>query len=135
MILVWGNLAGHYSDKMVQWLFAHGIMPLYTPLGGSWLNMTESMQPILVRRALSGQSPQTQEQLIAWLEETVAGWNQDSTPFVWNGKRQERRKRAWLKRLAGSGAAIRSYASSMQIDPLSGALPCASPVPRRKNIK
>ncbi len=111
MLLIWDNLAGHRNFKMVEWLFQHGIMPLYTPLGGSWLNMAESMQRILVRRALSGQYPQTQEQIIDWLEETVAGWNQDSTPFVWNGKRRERRKRARLKRLAGSGAAIRSYAS------------------------
>ena len=28
MILVWDNLAGHRSDTMVSWLFAHGIMPL-----------------------------------------------------------------------------------------------------------
>lgn len=111
MILVWDNLAGHRSDQMVSWLFAHGIMPLYTPLGGSWLNMAESMQRILVRRALSGQYPQTPQQIIDWLEQTVAGWNQDPTPFVWNGKRRERRQRARLKRLAGSGAAIRSYAS------------------------
>lgn len=111
MILVWDNLAGHHSDKMVSWLFAHGIMPLYTPLGGSWLNMAESVQRILVRRALSGQYPQTQEQIIEWLEQTVAGWNQDPTPFVWNGKRRERRQRARLKRLAGSGAAVPTYAS------------------------
>jgi hypothetical protein len=34
-ILVWNNLAGYHSDEMVSWLFAHGIMPLYMPLGGS----------------------------------------------------------------------------------------------------
>jgi transposase len=111
MILVWENLAGHHSDQMGEWLFAHGIMPLYTPLGGSWLKRAESMQRILVRRALSGQSPQTQEQIIDWLEQTGAGWNQAPTPFVWNGKRRERRQRARLKRLAGSGAAVLAYAS------------------------
>jgi hypothetical protein len=26
----------------VLWLVAHGIMPLYTPLSGSWLNMAEA---------------------------------------------------------------------------------------------
>ena|SRR5690348_4749719 len=108
---LWGNLAGHRNDAMVCWLFQHGIMPLYTPIGGSWLNMAESVQRIIVRRALCGQYPQTQEQIIEWLEQTVAGRNQEPTPFVWNGKRRERRKRAQLKRLAGSGAAIRSYAS------------------------
>lgn len=41
MLLVLDNLAGHKTPSFVRWLFAHGIMPLYTPLGGSWLNMTE----------------------------------------------------------------------------------------------
>jgi hypothetical protein len=111
MILVWDNLAGHRNDQMVSWLFQHGIMPLYTPLSGSWLNMAESVQRIIVRRALSGQYPQTQAQIIEWLEQTVAGWNQEPTPFVWNGKRRERRQRARLKRLAGSGAAALANAS------------------------
>jgi len=111
MILVWDNLAGHHSDAIVRWLFKHGIMPLYTPLSGSWLNMAESMQRILVRRALSGQYPQSPQEIIDWLEQTVAGWNEDPTPFVWHGKRRERRQRARLKRLAGSGAAVLAYAS------------------------
>jgi hypothetical protein len=88
------------------------VLLLYTPLGGSWLNMAESMQRILVRRALSGQDPHTPQQIIDWLEQTVAGWHQDPAPFVWNGKRRERRQRARLKRLAGSGAAVLAYASS-----------------------
>jgi hypothetical protein len=33
-------------------------MVLYTPLGASWLNMTESMQRILKRRALEGHYPE-----------------------------------------------------------------------------
>lgn len=111
MILVWDNLAGHHTHEMVQWLFEHGIMPLYTPLSGSWLNMAESMQRILVRRALCGQYPQSPQEIIDWLEQTAAGWNQDPTPFVWNGKRRERRQRARLKRVAGSGAAVLAYAS------------------------
>jgi transposase len=77
MILVWDNLAGHRNYQMREWLFQHGIMPLYTPLSGSWLNMAESVQRIIVRRALSGKSPQTQAQIIEWLEQTVDGWNQN----------------------------------------------------------
>ncbi len=38
-------------------------MPLYTPLGGSWLNMAESMQPILFQRGLVGQDPEQQLKL------------------------------------------------------------------------
>ncbi len=93
---------------MVRWLLHHGILPLYTPLSGSWLNMAESLQRILHRRALAGQHPQTAHQLIAWLEQTVAGWNQHPTPFVWDGKRRRRRERARMRRhaLGGSGAAV-----------------------------
>lgn len=106
IVLVWDNLAGHLTPDLVIWLFHHGVMPLYTPLGGSWLNMAESVQRILVRRALSSQHPKDAQQVIEWLEQTVAGWNADPTPFVWNGKRRQRRERARLRRLAGSGAAL-----------------------------
>ena len=39
VLLVLDNLAGHKTPAFVLWLFAHGVMPLYTPVGGSWLNM------------------------------------------------------------------------------------------------
>jgi DDE superfamily endonuclease len=107
IILVLDNLAGHRSYDLVGWFFEHGVMPLYTPVGGSWLNMAESVQRIIVPRALAGQHPQSAQQIIDWLEQTVEGWNKHPTPFVWNGKRRRRRERAHLRRLAGSGAAIR----------------------------
>jgi len=47
---------------------------LYTPLGGSYLNMAESIQRILKRRALDGQHPKTPEEIIAWLEAAARGW-------------------------------------------------------------
>jgi transposase len=106
MILIWDNLAGHKSAALVDWLLEQGVIPLYTPLSGSWLNMAESVQRILVRRALAGQHPQTAQEVIRWLEETVAGWNRAPTPFRWHGKRQVRRQRARLRRVGGSGAAI-----------------------------
>jgi len=106
LLLVWDNLAGHYTPDLVVWLFQHGIMPLYTPRSGSWLHMAESVQRILVTRALAGQHPQSQAALITWLDDTVAGWNQHPTPFVWAGKRQARRQRARQRRLGGSGAAL-----------------------------
>ena len=106
ILLVWDHLAGHLSADLVQWFFEHGVMPLYTPLGGSWLNMAESVQRIIVSRALAGQHPKNAQEVIDWLEQTVAGWNQNPTPFVWNGKRRRRRERARLRRLGGSGASI-----------------------------
>lgn len=106
LLLIWDNLAGHHTPELMLWLFAHGIMPLYTPLGGSWLNMTESMQRILVRRALDGQHPTAPEQIIDWLEATARGWNRDPTAFEWGGKRAARRVRSRERRhaLGGSGA-------------------------------
>ena len=90
----------------MRWLFQHGVMPLYTPLGGSWLNMAESLQRIVVTRALAGQHPQTAEEVITWLEDTVAGWNAAPTPFVWHGKRHDRRVRSRQRHLGGSPATL-----------------------------
>ena len=106
LIFVWDNLAGHYTPDLIRWLCSQGVLPIYTPLSGSWLNMAESVQRIIVRRALAGQHPQTAAEIITWLEETVAGWNAQPTPFVWDGKRRRRRERARLRRLGGSAAAV-----------------------------
>ena len=98
LLLIWDNLAGHLSWPIVRWLSQHGVMPLYTPLSGSWLNLAESVQRIIVRRALQGHHPQSQDDLITWLDDTVAGWNASPTPFTWHGKRYERRQRARQRR-------------------------------------
>jgi hypothetical protein len=109
MLLVLDNLAGHKTPDFVLWLVAQGIMPLYTPLSGSWLNMAESIQRILARRALAGQSPDTSQQIIQDLEAVTAHWNRAPTPFVWGGKRATRRQHSRQRRhtLAGSGACTR----------------------------
>jgi hypothetical protein len=106
LLLIMDNLAGHKSRAFVEWLFAHGVLPLYTPLSGSWLNMTESVQRILIHRALDGTAPTSPEDIMHWLEQTARGWNADPTPFVWAGHRHARRQRAYLRRhpQGGSGA-------------------------------
>ena len=104
LILIWDNLTGHTSAGLMRWLASQGVLPLYTPLAGSWLNMAASIQRIIVRRALAGQEPATPADLIAWLEDTAAGWNAEPTPFVWDGKRRERRRRVRARRLGGSAA-------------------------------
>ena len=108
-LLVWDNLTGHKTPELVLWLCAHGVMPLYTPLGGSWLNMAESVQRILTRRALDGHHPESADQAMDWLAATVRGWNAAPTPFAWGGRRAERRARARARRhaLGGSGAVAR----------------------------
>jgi DDE superfamily endonuclease len=109
LLLIWDHLTGHRTPELVLWLFAHGVMVLFTPLSGSWLNMAESIQRILKRRALEGQHPQTPQELIEWLEATARAWNAAPTPFVWGGKRAARRQRARERRhaLGGSGACTR----------------------------
>jgi hypothetical protein len=109
MLLVLDNLAGHKTPALVRWLFEHGIMPLYTPVGGSWLNMAESLQRIFKRRALDGQHPESTGQIIAWFEAVAAHWDAAPTPFAWGGKRAARRirQRERRHRLGGSGACSR----------------------------
>jgi hypothetical protein len=109
MLLIWDNLRGHYTIDLLIWLFGHGIMPLFTPIGGSWLNMAESMQRILVQRGLAGQNPESPEQIMTLLEGVAQGWNLNPTPFEWGGKRAARRQRSRQHRyaLGGSGACTR----------------------------
>ena len=107
LLLVWDNLTGHKTPDLVLWLCEHGVMPLYTPVGGSWLNMAESIERVLKRRALDGQHPHSPEEIGRWFAQTARAWNEQPTPFVWNGKRRQRRRRPSdepIHRLGGSGA-------------------------------
>jgi hypothetical protein len=109
MLLVLDNLAGHKIPVFVCWLFAHGIMPLDTPVRGSGLNMAESIQRGLKRRALDGQHPGHSDPIIAWFEAVARRWNEAPTPFRWGGKRAARRQRQRDRnhRAGGSGACTR----------------------------
>jgi hypothetical protein len=71
--------------------------------------MAESVQRIIVGRALNGQHPENAEQLMDWLAATVRGWNAAPTPFEWGGQRAARRARSRARRhaLGGSGACTR----------------------------
>ena len=106
LLLVWDNLTGHKTPDLVLWLCAQGVMPLYTPVGGSWLNMAESIQRVLKRRALDGQHPHSPAEIGSWFEQTAQRWNEQPTPFEWNGKRRQRRRSGGepIHRLGGSGA-------------------------------
>lgn len=106
MLLIWDNLKGHLTPRMVQWCRERGIVLLYTPLAGSWLNMSESFQRIIQERALEGQHPQDTEMMAEWFRAAIRGWNRHPTPFIWGGKRHARRDRAYARRhrLGGSGA-------------------------------
>jgi transposase len=107
LLLVWDNLTGHKTPDLVVWLCQHGVVPLYTPVGGSWLNRAESIERVLKRRALDGQHPHSPDEIGSWFEQTARAWNEQPTPFVWTGKRRQRRRRSGgepIHRLGGSGA-------------------------------
>src|SRR5512135_2724825 len=106
VLLILDNLAGHKSYSLVQWCAEHGILLLWTPHAGSWLNMAESVQRIIKGRALAGQDYASVQALKQALTNAVEGWNRHPTPFTWGGKRHARRDRAYARRhrLGGSGA-------------------------------
>jgi len=106
MLLILDNLAGHYSRDLVKWCHERGIGLLYTPCAGSWRNLAESVQRILIRRAMEGHHIYDVEILKDWLRDTIEGWNRHPTPFIWGGKRHARRDRAYARRhrQGGSGA-------------------------------
>ena len=105
LLLILDNLKGHHTPTLVGWCIEHGILPLYTPIAGSWLNLAEPLQRIVGRRALAGQQPESAAQIMDWLAAQVRGWNAHPTPFAWGGKRAARRQRAYERRHALGGAA------------------------------
>ena len=106
MLVVLDNLKGHYSRRFVGWCLEKGVALLYTPLSGSWLNMAESAQRIIIRRVISGQHYETSEELMGALCSASHWWNENPTPFIWGGKRRERRLRARERRHSLGGSAV-----------------------------
>jgi hypothetical protein len=66
LLLVWHRPQGNWTPELIGEVSLHDFMPLDTPLCGSWLNMAKSMQRIMVRRALTGQYPQTPEKSLRY---------------------------------------------------------------------
>ncbi len=81
-LLVMDNLVGHKNPEWLCWCFARGILPIFTPLAGSWLNMAESIQRLLKRRALDGTYPRTTNDIIHQLEAFARVWNRQPTPLL-----------------------------------------------------
>ena len=73
VLQIWDNLKGHTRWPLVRWCPERGILPLWTPIAGSWLNLAGSLQRILVRRALAGQYHRSTAELQAWLATSVRG--------------------------------------------------------------
>ena len=80
--------AGHTTAALGVWLLEHGVLPRYTPLGGSWPNMAASIRRVRKRRALDGTHPATPLDSIAQRAATARGWTRDPPPCVRGGTRR-----------------------------------------------
>src|ERR671933_27544 len=108
MLLVLDNLFGHYSVDFVLWLFAHGIMPLYTPLVGVgiWPNRFSGFSSAgmaSMRRGRRRSSPGWRRQPVAGIGSHAVhlGWQ---TPGPTSTGSPERPGCRWIRRLDAATA-------------------------------
>ena len=70
--------------KNDTWLAAHPHVTFhFTPTSASWLNQVEIWFGILTRKALSGASFRSAEQLTQAIQDFTAAYNERAAPFVW----------------------------------------------------
>ncbi|MGO9217647.1 MAG: hypothetical protein ACLP5E_07750 [Streptosporangiaceae bacterium] len=55
----------------------------YTPVGSSWLNQVEIWFGIITRQAIRRGTFGSVRLLIQVINNYIAGWNEDSAPFIW----------------------------------------------------
>ena len=102
-ILIWDNLAGHLSWSIVRWLFQHGVMPLYTPLSGSWPGTLSVMLRVLrAGERTSDSLCQAPMERCCWRTSAV-GRNQTAT----GARLAKAERRVWARGRSASHAATR----------------------------
>lgn len=76
------NYCTHKKNE--TWLAAHpNVMFHFTPTSASWLNQVEIWFGIFTRKALSGASFHSAEQLTQAIRDFTAAYNERAAPFVW----------------------------------------------------
>lgn len=76
------NYCTHKKNE--TWLAAHpNVMFHFTPTSASWLNQVEIWFGIFTRKALSGASFHSAEQLTQAIQDFTAAYNERAAPFVW----------------------------------------------------
>jgi transposase len=76
------NYCTHKKNE--TWLAAHPNVTFhFTPTSASWLNQVEIWFGIFTRKALSGASFRSAEQLKQAIHDFTAAYNQRAAPFVW----------------------------------------------------
>jgi transposase len=77
-------LDNYCTHKNETWLAAHpNVTCHFTPTSASWLNQVEIWFGIFTRKALSGASFRSAEQLTQAIQDFTAAYNERAAPFVW----------------------------------------------------
>ena len=99
--LILDNYATHKHPKVNAWLAKHPRFHLhFTPTSASWLNMVERFFRDLTEKRLRRGVFHSVPHLITALEDYLAHYNSDPTPFVWTARANDilmKVKRARLK--------------------------------------
>jgi len=78
------NSSTHSTPAVQAWLAAHPRVHFhFTPTGASWLNLIEAWFGILTRQSVRRSSFRSVPALVRHIEQYLAHWNADPTPFVW----------------------------------------------------
>jgi len=78
------NYATHKTPAIRRWLAAHPRFHLhFTPTRGCWLNQVERWFALLAERGIRPDSHRSGRQLEQAIDDWIAGYNDDPTPFKW----------------------------------------------------
>jgi transposase len=82
--VVMDNYGTHGTPEVKAWLNRHPrFVTHYVPTSCSWLNLIERWFAELTNKRIRRDSFRSVEDLIAAIEEFLAGWNEKPKPFVW----------------------------------------------------
>jgi len=99
------NSSAHSTPDIIAWLEKHPRIHFhYTPTSASWLNQVEGFFGILTKQALSLIDFPSKADLRRHLDDYLASWNQNPTPFIWTkpAKGIIRSHRRMLDRISGA---------------------------------
>lgn len=89
------NSSTHKTPAVQAWLEAHPRVHFhFTPTGASWLNMVEAWFSILTRQSVRRGAFDTVRALVKHIQQYIAHWNENPTPFVWTRESTEIIKKA-----------------------------------------
>ena len=82
--LILDNYATHKHPKVMAWLSKRPRYHLhFTPTSASWLNQVERWFGLISRRAIERGSFTSVKQLKQTIDQFIAAYNEEATPFVW----------------------------------------------------